>query len=286
MLLRKIAETHTNPETLIADVKLAMNNPKKIFDSNKFCSILTCGRRSGSCGWRNSVSGLNSNHATKISKYNEILSAVNHSGSNVKFDNNDFLVSLSRTAKDLQTELTSIHIKSREMPYDLYEKMSEAINSLNFDLKSVFKKYYTKLNTCHNIEEVLNNYPHFASILGYQKNLHLDTKNFLGIYDNITYDSVVLQAIKKGYLNLIPKESMYILLPNKTIKSAVALDIAGIRLPIPTTPLLKFLEKAENFWSKFASIPNLTKEEKLSLAKMYALEWIFINLRNGTIGCL
>ena len=77
-----------------------------------------------------------------------------------KINEKDLFTPVENKQKELAKKINNISNEKNDFPDDLKQKMLEAIENHNFDLKKVYDEYYSTLNLCSKLEEVKALYPH------------------------------------------------------------------------------------------------------------------------------
>lgn len=271
LLLKELLPFYKSDEkTLLSYLYSCKNNDQKIFLSDKFKSSINKGMRPSVCIWRKSTVGRNTTPYVEVQKLNQIRAAVNESAREVSFNEEDFFRPLSSIADEILSQLKKEFVKSREIPYELFSKMENSLLKKRFDLKQIYKEYYGNLKECKTFKDLKSTYPELYDEIKIPDFFIQQLKKNFGFTDANSFKKVVLDALKQGYIDFIPKSMMKLILPNNLVKSPMLLQLHGIYIPLPSESFIELLNNSSSFNSKFMNIPNLTEFEVVKLADRYA----------------
>lgn len=204
-----------------------------------------------------------------------IIHAIDNNSANkeveVNIENSDYFKPLNDIAQNLYSDLDNLKEDEKSMPEDLYNSMKTAISNGNFDMKSVFRDYYSLLSDCKDLKDVKEMYPHLeypTEKPEYNPHRHkyaMDNK--LAESD---FDKVILNILHQGYQQLKNETNIHLEFENNRPSDYKNFVRAGYEVTLPSEKMLNFLDKSEKIDAKYRTLPDLKDEEIDELAKKHA----------------
>jgi len=177
---------------------------------------------------------------------------------------NDFKVSslfvpLSSYRNDLKEEINKIE----NLPDDLRKTMHNSVEKNDFNLRKVYTDYYSLLNECKTIEDVKELYPHLQIPEKPVWNAPPSKANKLlrERLANCNYDRVAIELLKKGHIDMCPKQDIRVDLVTSGPTNYPSLQRAGFEFDYPSVEVRDLLDKSDRVCSKFLNIPDYSEEE-------------------------
>lgn len=184
----------------------------------------------------------------------------------------DLFIPLDEKRNSLLQDLNNIE----NIPDDLRKSMNNAINSNNFDLKKVYREYYSLLNECNTLDEVKEFYPELEypekpvyTDKGYTTDTQKTLEYRLSKEEN--YDKFVIDVFKKGHTELRDQSDIYINLENSSPTKLRSLKNAGYNFTMPSPEMYALLEKSEKVASKYLALPKYDEKEIKDIASKHAV---------------
>ncbi|MBR3890094.1 hypothetical protein IKJ53_06220 [bacterium] len=204
-----------------------------------------------------------------------IIHAIDNNSANkeveVNIENSDYFKPLNDIAQNLYSDLDNLKEDEKSIPEDLYNSMKTAISNGNFDMKSVFRDYYSLLSNCKDLKDVKEMYPHLeypTEKPEYNPHRHkyaMDNK--LAESD---FDKVILNILHQGYQQLKNETNIHLEFENNRPSDYKNFVRAGYEVTLPSEKMLNFLDKSEKIDAKYRTLPDLKDEEIDELAKKHA----------------
>jgi len=270
-LKRKLFEIQNMPD-IITGIKSSIDNKKKKFDAQKFKDYFDIRKRASVV--HNSESKVAEFRYIENDKRDTIIRALEKETKQYGFENGDFFVPLEELRNSVIPDLYKTHMENGELPDELYFKMIDAISNNNFDLKSIYKNHYSKLAECKSLSEVEKLYPE----LKFQrkkpdydkKSAQNSVSNMLSV-SNYAYETLVLNVLKQGHLELVPENLIKVKLPNGQPKTLMSLKISGFGISAPSNDLIKVFDKCQKIIDKYSSIPAFDEKTMKDFASKEAI---------------
>ena len=177
---------------------------------------------------------------------------------NGNFKTSDLFVPLDSIKSDVQDELNSI----KNIPDDLRMSMNKAIDKNDFNLRQVHADYYSLLNDCQTISDIEMFYPE----LEYPKekpvsDSHKSSVSLDNRLANEDFDGIVIDILKKSYIDIKPKEDIRIPLEHSRPTTYKSLAKAGYEFSYPSKEIQQLLNKTDKIVAKYKDMPDMTDED-------------------------
>ena len=272
MLKKQILDIQSMPD-LIECVTKCMDSHSKTFNSKRFKDLFDVRKQLNVHDISPIHEGANFRYV-EMDRRNKILKALTETQFK-NFETSDLFVSISSMGNGIISELNRVQQKSGFLPASLYERMVNAIGQNNFNLRKVYSEYYSKLGTCRTLEDVEKLYPELKfkkTKPVYDKNIDKNSMyNMLAKCTGYEYEQLILDALRQGYVDLIPQNSIKVKLPNHKIKSLITMKLAGFDIMTPPDELLEILNHGEEIINKYKDMPDLDSETLRKLAENHAI---------------
>lgn len=204
-----------------------------------------------------------------------ILHAIENNSNNkevvVDFNTSDYFVPINDIAQNLYSNLEDLKETEENMPDDLYNSMRTAISEGNFNMKSVFKEYYSLLADCKTLKDVEEMYPDIKYPTEKPEYNPSEHKYSMGNkLADADLDKVILNILHQGYTQLKSEANINVEFDNNRPSYYRIFKRAGYEVTLPSEKMLNFLDKAEKVDAKYRNVPDLKDEEIDELAKKHA----------------
>ena len=202
----------------------------------------------------------------------QIQSAVNKAcpiedAFNSDFKVSDLFVPLTEERNSLLADIDNI----QDMPQKLKENMADSINKNQFNLRQVHNDYYSLLNECETLSDVKALYPELECKEKPVKSKGDSPRSLKYRLANENYDEVMIDTLKKAYLELQPANDMYVELKNSPITTYQAMKNAGYAPSVPSKEMLSLMKKSEKLENKYANMPKLKERDIKQIANKHAI---------------
>lgn len=185
----------------------------------------------------------------------------------VEFKDSDYFVPLNEQQDSLISDLDKIE----NVPDDLKKSIQKSVYQNDFNIRKIYTDYYSLLNECKSLDDVRDFYPE----LELPKKPEQDGYN---AGDSIRerllkedFDSVVINVLKKGHIDLRPKGDMYVELENSKSTTYTSMYNAGFHIGMPSQDLLNLLDKGDALTSKYSNVPKPDDKEMKRIANKQAV---------------
>lgn len=204
-----------------------------------------------------------------------IIHAIDNNSANkeveVNIENSDYFKPLNDITQNLYSDLDDLKEDEKSMPEDLYNSMKTAISNGNFNIKSIFRDYYSLLADCKDLNDVKEMYPHIEYPT--EKPEYNPHKNKYAIDNKLAesnLDKVILNILHQSYQQLKNETNIHLEFENNRPSDYKNFVRAGYEVTLPSEKMLNFLDKSEKIDAKYRTLPDLKDEEIDELAKKHA----------------
>ena len=149
--------------------------------------------------------------------------------------------------------------------------MAYSINKNQFNLRQVHNDYYSLLNECESLSDVKMLYPEMEVKEKPVKSKGDSPRSLKYRLANENYDEVMIDTLKKAYLELQPTNDMYVELKNSPITTYQAMKNAGFAPSVPSKEMLSLMKKSEKLENKYANMPKLKEQDIKQIANKHAI---------------
>ena len=259
-------------------MRTCLDDDSKSFNSKKFESLFDYkGRLRISAKLKprpqNTAKDIrNAKAARRLQIENAVAGDTPSKTENVDFKEQDFFISLDDKKKEMMADIDKIRENSDEMPDDLYNGMKTALKNDDFNLRKVYKDYYSLLNDCKTIDEVKQFYPELEYPQEKPQYDKSRSKDYLdNRLANEDFDKIVISVLKNNYVDMKPKTGFYVNLENSRPTTLTSLERAGFKFSAPSYEIQSVLNKGDEIVSKFENLPELDDEQIKKIANKRAI---------------
>lgn len=183
------------------------------------------------------------------------------------FEPSDFFVPLETQKATLLSDLKNVE----NIPDDLKNSIEKSVSQNNFNIREVYKGYYSLLNDCKTVDEVKEFYPELKFPKEKPLNDGGSPKSLNNRFANENFDKVVIDTLKKAHIGLKPADDMYIIFENSPSTTYYAMKNAGFEFSLPPKEMLILMDKGDKLQAKYSNIPDYDEKELKQFANKQAV---------------